>query len=65
MNLEVVGVEHGGMRARKAFPSDVSDGKRAFVAPYLALMKEAAPQREHPMREVYNGLRWMVRLGAP
>lgn len=35
------------------------------MAPYLTLMKEDAPQREHSLREVFNGLRWMVRAGAP
>jgi transposase len=49
---------------RKAYPSDVSDEEWAFVAPYLTLMSEAAPQREHSLREVFNGLRWMVRAGA-
>jgi transposase len=49
---------------RKAYPSDVSDDEWAFVAPYLTLMKEDAPQREHPLREVFNGLRWIVRSGA-
>lgn len=42
---------------RKPYPSDVSDDAWAFVAPYLALMTEEAPQREHPLREVFNGLR--------
>jgi|SRR5450432_2672676 transposase len=49
---------------RKPYPSDVSDDEWAFVAPYLTLMKEDAPQREHPLREVFNGLRWIVRSGA-
>lgn len=49
---------------RKPYPSDVSDDEWAFVAPYLTLMKEDAPQREHSLREVFNGLRWMVRTGA-
>jgi transposase len=49
---------------RKAYPSDVSDDEWAFVAPYLTLMSEAAPQREHSLREVFNGLRWLVRAGA-
>lgn len=31
---------------------------------YLTLMREDAPQREHSLRELYNGLRWMVRTGA-
>ena len=51
--------------ARKPYPSDVSDEEWAFVAPYLTLMTEDAPQREHPLREVFNGLRWIVRAGAP
>ena len=51
--------------SRKAYPSDVSDEEWAFVAPYLTLMNEAAPQREHSLREVFNALRWMVRSGAP
>jgi transposase len=49
---------------RKAYPSDVSDDEWSFVASYLILMKEDAPQREHDLREVFNGLRWIVRTGA-
>ena len=33
--------------------------------PYLALVREDAPQRTHDLREVFNGLRWIVRSGAP
>jgi len=50
---------------QKAYPSDVTDDEWAFVAPYLTLMTEAAPQRDYPLREVFNGLRWIVRAGAP
>jgi transposase len=50
---------------KKPYPSDVSDEEWAFVAPYLTLMNEDAPQREHRLREVFNGLRWIVRTGAP
>jgi transposase len=50
---------------RKAYPSDITDDEWAFVAPYLTLMTEEAPQREHSLREVFNGLRWIVRAGAP
>jgi transposase len=49
---------------RKAYPSDVRDTEWAFVAPYLTLMTEDAPQRAYPLREVFNGLRWLVRAGA-
>lgn len=49
---------------RKPYPSDVSDEEWSFVAPYLTLMTEEAPQREHDLRAVFNGLRWIVRTGA-
>jgi transposase len=50
---------------RKPYPSDVSDEEWAFVAPYLTLMTEDAPQRRYPLREVFDALRWIVRAGAP
>src|SRR5918996_383408 len=37
---------------RKPYPSDVSDNEWAFVAPYVTLMTEDAPQREHSLREL-------------
>lgn len=52
------------MRSRP-YPSDVTDEEWALVAPYLTLMTEDAPQREYPLRAVFNGLRWIVRAGAP
>jgi transposase len=48
---------------RETYPSDVSDDEWAFVAPYLTLMREDAPQREYALREVFNGLRYIVRTG--
>jgi transposase len=53
------------MPNRKPYPTDVSDEEWAFVAPYLALVREDAPQRTHNLREVFNALRWIVRAGAP
>src|SRR5215203_180701 len=53
------------MPNRKPYPSDVSNEEWAFVAPYLALVREDAPQRTHDLREVLNGLRWVVRTGSP
>lgn len=50
--------------SRKPYPSDVNDDEWAFVAPYLTLMTEDAPQREHSLREVFNGLRYVVRTGG-
>lgn len=49
---------------RKAYPSDIRDEEWAFVAPDLTLMCEDAPQRDYALREVFNGLRWLVRTGA-
>ena len=49
--------------ARKPYPSDVSDDEWSLVAPYLALMREDAPQRQHPLRELFNGLRYVIRYG--
>jgi transposase len=48
---------------RKSYPSDVSDDEWAVVVPYLTLMREDTPQREHAVREVLNGLRYIVRTG--
>jgi len=42
----------------------VSNEEWAFVAPYLTLMSEEAPQRVHSLREIFNGLRWLIRAGA-
>jgi transposase len=52
------------MPNRKPYPTNVSDEEWAFVAPYLALVREDAPQRIHNLREVFNALRWIVRAGA-
>ncbi len=52
------------MNTRNPYPSDVSDEEWAFVAPYLTLLPEDAGQRHYELREVFNGLRWMVRTGA-
>jgi transposase len=48
---------------RKPYPSDVTDEEWSLVAPYLTLMTEAAPQRLHPLRELFNGLRYVIRYG--
>jgi transposase len=52
-------------RPRPAYPSDVSDEEWAFASVYLVLMDEAAPQRTYPLRELFNGLRYIVHTGAP
>jgi transposase len=53
------------MDTRRAYPSDVSDEEWAFVAPYLTLLPEDAGQRRYPLREVFNGLRYLIKSGAP
>ena len=50
---------------KTTYPSDVTDEEWAFCAPYLTLMKEDAPQREHSLRSVFNAVRYMVRAGCP
>ena len=50
---------------RKPYPSDVSDEEWALIVPYLTLQREDAGQREHSLREVFNGLRYIVKTGAP
>jgi len=53
------------METRRPYPSDVSDEEWAFVAPYLTLLPEDAGQRRYPLREVFNGLRNLIKSGAP
>jgi transposase len=48
---------------RKPYPSDVSDEEWLLVVPYVTLMTEAAPQREHSLRELFNALRYVIRYG--
>lgn len=49
---------------RKPYPSDVSDEEWALAAPYLALLPAQAGQRRHDLREVFNALRYIVRMGG-
>jgi transposase len=49
---------------RKSYPSDVTDAEWEFLLPYLCLMREDAPQREHPLRELFNALRYVVKTGC-
>jgi transposase len=53
------------MTAVRTYPSDVSDDEWAFVAPYLALMREDAPQRDYPLRDLFNALRYLAHTGCP
>lgn len=51
-------------RPRAAYQSDVSDAEWEFCQSYLVLMKEDAPQRQYPLRELFNALRYIVRCGC-
>ncbi len=35
-----------------------------LIAPYLTLLPENAGQRDHPLREAFNGLRYIIKTGA-
>jgi transposase len=48
----------------KAYPTNISDEEWVFVAPYLTLMDEAAPQRQYELRWVFDALRWHIRAGS-
>jgi transposase len=50
---------------KSGYPSDVTDEEWILCAPYLTLMKEDAPQREHSLRAVFNAVRYVVRTGCP
>jgi transposase len=52
-----------GNKKRTVYPSDVSDEEWGFAAPYLALCREDAGQREYALRAVFNGLRYIVKTG--
>ena len=49
---------------RGKYPSDVSDEEWSFCVSYLTLMTEMAPQRVYPLREIFNGLRYLVKMGG-
>lgn len=51
--------------ARKPYPSDVSDEEWVFVEPFLTLIRPDSAQREHDLREIYNGVRYVMRTGCP
>jgi transposase len=53
------------MITHQPYPSDVSDAEWEFVVPYLCLLPEDAGQRVHNLRDVLDGLRWIVRSGSP
>lgn len=51
-------------KPKRSYPSDVSDAEWEFLLPYLTLMREDAPQREYNLRELFNGMRYVVKTGC-
>ena len=62
--METATTKQAAAVGRKPYPSDVGDEEWALVAPYLALLPEASAQRRHALREVFNALRYIVRMGG-
>ena len=58
MTYQLLLLEHIVMKAtRQSYSSDVSDAEWEFLAPYLTLMSEDAPQREYPLRELFDAMK--------
>lgn len=47
----------------KSYPSDVTDDEWSLGVAYLTLMNKEAPQRDYPLRDLFNGLRHLIRYG--
>ena len=43
----------------------MTDEGWAFVAPYLALCRDDATQRDYPLRAVLNAVRYVAKSGCP
>lgn len=58
-------IQYGWMASKEkvGYPSDVSDEEWAFVLPYLLLSREDSAHREHDLRAVFNGVRYIARTG--
>jgi len=48
---------------RKGNPQDVTDEEWTFVLPYLLLSREDSQSRRHSLRELFNGVCYIVRIG--
>lgn len=58
-------IQYGWManQGKAGYPSDVSDEEWAFVLPYLLLSRADSAHREHDLRAVFNGVRYIARTG--
>ena len=50
---------------QNAYPLNLGDAEREFLAPFLTLMTDDAPQRKYPMRDLFNAIRYVVLGGIP
>ncbi len=50
-------------KVRVGYPCDVTEEEWAFVLPYVLLCRKDSRHREHDLREVFNGLRSVVKTG--
>lgn len=50
-------------RGKVGYPRDVTYEEWAFVLPYLLLSREDSAHREHDLRAVFNGVRYIARTG--
>ena len=48
---------------RGSYPSDVGDEEWQFVLPYLLLSREDSRSRQHSLRELFNGVRYVAKTG--
>ena len=48
---------------RRGYPQDVTGEEWAFVLPYLLLSREYSGSRRHSLRELFNGVSYIVRTG--
>lgn len=55
---------NNNISSRSAYPSDVADEEWRLLLPYLTLIREDAGQRQYPLRELFNALRYLVHTGC-
>jgi transposase len=48
---------------RRSYLRDVDDEEWEFVLPYLLLSREDSRSRQHSLRELFNGVRYIVKTG--
>src|SRR5258706_247860 len=63
-SVEVAYVDQGYTGEEAAAAAAAHGIRLVVVAPYLALLSQDAGQRKYALREVFNGVRYIVRTGA-